>query len=66
MQEAAKKPLPLIVPIRPTLRRMMGASVEGGALDTSQRSGEAAPQGERGGGRHGGVLSNDILPIQGA
>ena len=39
--------------------------MEGGALDTSQRSGEAAPQGERGGGRHGGVLSNDILPIQG-
>ena len=57
MQEAAKKPLPLIVPIRPTLRRMMGASVEG-ALDTSQRSAEAAPQGEREGGRHAGVLSN--------
>lgn len=50
MQEAAKKPLPLIVPIRPTLRRMMGGSGEP-TLDTSQRSEEAAPQGEREGGR---------------
>ena len=55
MQEAAKKPLPLIVPIRPTLRRMMGASVEG-TLDTSQRSGEAAPQGEREGGETWGCV----------